>query len=78
LSHRQGTPALTKGKSAQSGIGHHPLLGRHFKLPYPAGTRFWETTLDKNSRPYLRDHSIEGVAVLPASVYVEMALAVAG
>ena len=72
-----GDTGAHQGQVAQSGIGHHPLLGRHFKLPYPAGTRFWETTLDKNSRPYLRDHSIEGVAVLPASVYVEMALAVA-
>jgi acyl transferase domain-containing protein/acyl carrier protein len=55
----------------------HPLLGRHFKAAYPAGTHFWEGTLDKRVLPYLNDHRIEAVAVLPASAYVEMALAAA-
>ena len=60
-----------------SGTGKHPLLGQHFEPAHPAGTRFWETTLDRTSVPYLDDHCIQGVAVLPASAYVEMALAVA-
>ncbi|MGB9513234.1 MAG: beta-ketoacyl synthase N-terminal-like domain-containing protein, partial [Candidatus Acidiferrum sp.] len=60
-----------------SGAGIHPLLGRHFEPAHPAGTHFWETTLDKNSRPYMDDHRIHGGAVLPASAYVEMALAAA-
>jgi myxalamid-type polyketide synthase MxaE and MxaD len=60
-----------------SGTGNHPLLGRHFKSPYPAETHFWETTLDTNSLPHLDDHRIQGVAVLPASAFVEMALAAA-
>ena len=55
----------------------HPLLGRHFKSAHPAGPHFWEVTLDKRVLPYLDDHRIEGVAVLPASAYVEMALAAA-
>ena len=62
---------------SRSGTGNHPLLGRHFKSAHPAGTHFWETTLDRNSLPYLNDHRIQGVAVLPASAYVEMALAAA-
>ncbi len=62
---------------SRSGTGNHPLLGRHFKSAHPAGTHFWETTLDKKSRPYLDDHRIQGGAVLPASAYVEMALAAA-
>ena len=45
--------------------------------PHPAETHFWEVTLDKRALPYLDDHRIEGVAVLPASAYVEMALAAA-
>jgi myxalamid-type polyketide synthase MxaE and MxaD len=57
--------------------GSHPLLGRHFLSAHPAETHFWQTTLDKNSRPYLDDHRIHGGAVLPASAYVEMALAAA-
>ena len=62
---------------SRSRAGNHPLLGRHLESPHPAGTHFWETTLDKHSLPYLDDHRIQGVAVLPASAYVEMALAAA-
>ena len=62
---------------SRSGTGNHPLLGWHFNSAHPAGTHFWETTLDKNSLPYLDDHRIQGVAVLPASAYLEMALAAA-
>jgi acyl transferase domain-containing protein/acyl carrier protein len=57
--------------------GRHPLLGRHFESAHPAGTHLWEVTLDKEYLPYLDDHRIEGVAVLPASAYLEMALAAA-
>jgi acyl transferase domain-containing protein/acyl carrier protein len=66
-----------RGQASRSGPGNHLLLGRHFQAAHPAGTHFWETTLDKNSLPYLDDHRIQGVAVLPASAYVEMALAAA-
>jgi acyl transferase domain-containing protein len=62
---------------SRSGAGNHPLLGRHFTSPHPAGTHFWETTLDRKFLPYLDDHCIQGVAVLPASAYMEMALAAA-
>ena len=61
----------------RSGIGNHPLLGWHFKPAAPAGTHYWETTLDKRSLPYLDDHRIQDVAVLPASAYLQMALAAA-
>ena len=66
-----------RAHASRSGTGNHPLLGGHFNSPHPAGTQFWETTLDRNSLPYLDHHRIHGVAVLPASAYLEMALAVA-
>jgi len=53
------------------------LLGRHFKSAESGGADYWEIRLDKESLPFLDDHRIEGVAVLPASVYVEMASAAA-
>jgi myxalamid-type polyketide synthase MxaE and MxaD len=56
----------------------HPFLGKHFFSPHLAGTHVWETALDKSLLPYLDDHRIQGVAVLPASAYLEMALAAAG
>ena len=58
-------------------IGRHPLLGRHFKSAHPAETHFWEVALDKRALPYLDDHRIQGAALLPASLYLEMALAAA-
>src|SRR6185369_11808492 len=57
--------------------GSHHFLGRHLESPHPAGTHIWEATLDKNSLPYLDDHRIQGIAVLSASAYMEMALAAA-
>ncbi len=62
---------------ARSGTGNHPLLGWHFSPAAPAGTHYWEATLDKRSLPYLDDHRIQDVAVLPASAYLEMASAAA-
>jgi acyl transferase domain-containing protein/acyl carrier protein len=62
---------------ALDGTGFHRLLGRHFKSPHLTGTHFWETTLDKKAMPFLDDHRIEGALVLPASFYLEMALAAA-
>ena len=59
------------------GATANPFLGRHFNSAHPAETQFWEVTLDRGTLPYLDDHRIEGAAVLPASVYVEMALAAA-
>jgi myxalamid-type polyketide synthase MxaD len=64
-------------QTARSWVGEHPLLGRHFKSANPGGNDFWEVTLDKRALPYLDDHRIQGVAVLPASAYLEMALAAA-
>ena len=66
-----------RGQVRMNGTGKHPLLGRHFKSPHPAETHFWEVNLDKDALPYLDDHRIEGVAVLPGAVYLEMALAAA-
>jgi acyl transferase domain-containing protein/acyl carrier protein len=55
------------------GAGKRSLLGRHFKSAQ-AENHFWESALDRTARSYLDDHRVEGVAVLPAALYVEMAL----
>ncbi len=61
----------------RNGRAKHPLLGRHFQSADAAETHFWEVTLDKKALPYLDDHRIQGVALLPASAYAEMALGAA-
>ena len=53
------------------------LLGRHFKPAQSGAADYWEIRLDRGALPFLDDHKIEGVAVLPASVYVEIASAAA-
>ena len=51
----------------------HPLLG--FRQPGPVAS--WLNYLDPQQVPWLADHAVEGVAVLPAAAVLEMALAAA-
>jgi acyl transferase domain-containing protein len=44
-------------------------------LAHPVQTHIWESTLDAQYLPYLRDHRIQGATALPMSVYIEMAQA---
>ncbi|MFL5911890.1 MAG: acyltransferase domain-containing protein, partial [Gaiellaceae bacterium] len=55
--------------------GGHPLLGRHVELAHAAGSHLWEGTLDPKRLPYLLEHRIDELAVLPGSGYVELAVA---
>jgi myxalamid-type polyketide synthase MxaE and MxaD len=73
-------PRTQDGESREAGIARpgandHPLLGRPFRTPHADGVQFWEYVLDRTSSPHLDDHRIQGIAVLPASAYLEMALA---
>lgn len=49
------------------------LLGRHFRSAQTE-THFWEGDLSSNVLSYLNDHRVDGVAMLPASLYVGMVL----
>ncbi|OGT44580.1 MAG: hypothetical protein A3E82_01680 [Gammaproteobacteria bacterium RIFCSPHIGHO2_12_FULL_38_11] len=51
----------------------HPLLGYRIKQNEPA----WENHLDPSVVPYLADHVVSGLSVMPAAGYVEMAFAAA-
>jgi acyl transferase domain-containing protein/NADPH:quinone reductase-like Zn-dependent oxidoreductase/NAD(P)-dependent dehydrogenase (short-subunit alcohol dehydrogenase family)/acyl carrier protein len=51
----------------------HPLLG----FRQAAAAPFWLNHLDTELLPWLADHAIEGVPVLPAAAVLEMALATA-
>ncbi len=69
----QGASALHHGL----GTGSHPLLGIHFSSALHEGTHFWETDLSVQLFPYLEDHRVNGMVVLPAAAYVEMVIAAA-
>jgi len=49
----------------------HPLLGARV----PAATPTWESDLNANYLPYLADHVVDGVPILPATAYIEAGLA---
>jgi acyl transferase domain-containing protein/NADPH:quinone reductase-like Zn-dependent oxidoreductase/acyl carrier protein len=51
----------------------HPLLG----FRQSGATASWLNHLDEHVLPWIPDHAIEGVAVLPAAAILEMALAAA-
>jgi len=61
---------------ATAGAGH-PLLGCALDLAASGGRKVWEAELEEASPSFLADHRVAGAVVLPATAYVEMALAAA-
>ncbi len=53
----------------------HPLLGEKREFAATRGTFVWERDIGFDSHPWLRDHCVQGHAIVPASAYIEMALA---
>ncbi|HEY8883692.1 MAG TPA: SDR family NAD(P)-dependent oxidoreductase [Chloroflexota bacterium] len=72
-----GAGASAKHPRSRRESGHHPLLGGHFKSARPMGEQFWEVDVETRSLPYLNDHQIQSVRLVPTSLYLEMALAAA-
>jgi acyl transferase domain-containing protein/SAM-dependent methyltransferase/acyl carrier protein len=56
-------------------VGHlgHRLLGAACHTPQPA----WESKVDCRILPYMADHRVQGAALIPATGYLETALAAA-
>ena len=52
-------------------------LGPRLTSSLEEGSHFWETEIGIASHAYLGDHRVNGVIVLPAAVFAEMALAAA-
>ena len=55
----------------------HPLLGHRLVEAGAAGVSVWEGALDLASFPYLADHRVQGRVIVPATAYLEMAIAAA-
>ncbi|KUH80912.1 MULTISPECIES: type I polyketide synthase [unclassified Mycobacterium] len=58
-------------------ISVHPLLGAHVRLQEEPERHVWQGNLGTAAQPWLEDHQIRNVAVLPGAAYCEMALAAA-
>jgi len=58
-------------------VSVHPLLGPHVRLLEDPERHVWQGEVGTGAQPWLGDHQIRSVAVLPGSAYCEMALAAA-
>ena len=55
----------------------HPLTGAHVRLPEEPERHVWQGEVGTAAHPWLGDHRIHNVAVLPGAAYCEMACAAA-
>ncbi|WIM88720.1 sulfolipid-1 biosynthesis phthioceranic/hydroxyphthioceranic acid synthase [Candidatus Mycobacterium wuenschmannii] len=56
-------------------VAVHPLLGAHVRLLEEPERHAWEAEVGTTALPWLGDHKIHDIAVLPGAAYLEMALA---
>lgn len=73
LFNRGENEAPTRGAT----VAVHPLLGAHVRLLEEPERHAWQAEVGTGAQPWLADHQIRCVAVLPAAAYCEMALAAA-
>ena len=57
--------------------GTHPLLGDYLRVSAEGEFHVWEGPVSVATSPYLADHKVQGIPVLPATAYIEMVLAAA-
>jgi acyl transferase domain-containing protein/acyl carrier protein len=70
-------PVPPVGAARSPAAGVHPLLDEHLVSSTDPGTHFWQGRLDPARMPWLLQHRVHGVPVLPASAILEMALTAA-
>nr|WP_255503193.1 type I polyketide synthase [Mycolicibacterium sp. CR10] len=71
---RDGQESPTHGGCT---VSVHPLLGEHVCLQEEPERHVWQADVGTVAQPWLADHRIGDVAVLPGAAYCEMALAAA-
>lgn len=63
-----------ESRKSRLGEPDHPLLGQRLPVAVPA----WESDVDLRVLRYLSDHRVQGHVLLPATAFLEMAVAAAG
>jgi len=58
-------------------VSVHPLLGPHVRLQEEPERHVWQGEVGSAAQPWLAEHKIRNMAVLPGAAYCEMALAAA-
>jgi phthiocerol/phenolphthiocerol synthesis type-I polyketide synthase C len=61
-------------RQAVSVKGTKLLIGDHIQPAWSTATHVWRRDLGTDSCPFLTDHRVDGALLVPASVYLEMAL----
>lgn len=61
-------------RTSRDGKRLRPLLGAHISPASPSLNHLWEFKVSQGRMPFLKDHRVQGMAVMPATAYVEMAL----
>jgi polyketide synthase 5 len=71
---RDGQESPTRGACT---VSVHPLLGQHVRLQEEPERHVWQGQVGTAAQPWLAEHQIRNVALLPGAAYCEMALAAA-
>lgn len=58
-------------------VAVHPLLGSHVRLDEEPERHVWQAEVGTGAHPWLADHRLRDVPMLPGAAYCEMALAAA-
>jgi len=75
LEHRESATDTERPlRASRNGQPQRPLLGAHVSPAHPSLDHLWEFKLSKQQLPFLTDHRVQGMMVLPATAYIEMAL----
>ena len=72
LEHPQGNSSLRRS----NGTGH-PILGTSIPSAMHPTTYFWTADMNVEFFPYLSEHCVHGMPVLPCAAYIELSLAAA-
>ena len=71
------SPNLAEASRTRPQAGVHPLLGLHLPLAGRPGEHMWHGDISLETCPWIEDHRVQNVAVVPATAYIEMAIAAA-
>jgi acyl transferase domain-containing protein/acyl carrier protein len=58
-------------------VAGHPLLGVHSQLASQSGVHVWQRDISLATHRWLEDHRVQDAIIVPASAYIEMAIAAA-
>ncbi|HEY3061300.1 MAG TPA: polyketide synthase dehydratase domain-containing protein, partial [Chloroflexota bacterium] len=67
--------STTSAPTRRPRAGAHPLLGEHLELASPPGTHAWLGVLSPGAITTFSEHRVDGLALMPAAGFLEMALA---